>query len=442
MNSTLAALPGRWLAYQPLLGMAQAVFWPSRLFASAWLLTLGAGLIGILTKAGAPLIFALFGLVGVHLSIPIQISTLSRKKSWLLLPGFQPLVLHLLLLLLLLWLVIATLLLLQSPQPNWLALPYLAFGFSLVILPSIYVRHLWPLLLEMVIFIACLKNPAITAWLATHVAEPWLVSAVIASTLLMWGWMKLRWLHPAQRAVADAKRTSVFALSGLELPWLMRLTRQSASLEGSLLLGDGDSWHASVIRAAWATWLTPAVMLVIGLLFAGSKKSFQPLWLDQSFLVLLTLAPLFTLSVQQLKSTQRLGRCWLFLAAPRQAMYGFVERVFFKELAAYLAMTLSLMLVLVPYPMILPLLCYGASVTLLLSYLIFALVKQHYGWSIGANLLILLIMLVAMDFLWATPQLVYLSSLALVLPVYSLRRYGKASWLKLDYSQLKPRQLL
>jgi hypothetical protein len=175
------------------------------------------------------------------------------------------------------------------------------------------------------------------------------------------------------------------------------------------------------------------------------KDDSQPqshMWSEQTFLVLLTLCPLFTLSAQQQKSTQRLARCWLFTNGCRQTMYGFAERKFYRELAAYLMMTLILMLLLVPIPMILPLLCYGTSATLLLCYLIFTLAGRIYWWSMSANLVLLIGLLVAVDFLWKDPKLMYLTSLALVLPIYSLRRYGKAFWLKLDYAQLKPRQLL
>jgi membrane protein implicated in regulation of membrane protease activity len=92
--------------------------------------------------------------------------------------------------------------------------------------------------------------------------------------------------------------------------------------------------------------------------------------------------------------------------------------------------------------MILPMLSYGSCATILLCYLVFALSGHTLWWSICANVALLIALIVAMKFLWHSPDLIYLSSLALILPVYSLRRYGKARWLRLDYSQLKPKQLI
>ncbi|RVU40079.1 hypothetical protein EOE67_07445 [Rheinheimera riviphila] len=439
-------LASRWFAgtwsWQPLLAVTQAVFWPSRWLAMAWLLAIGLLLVGIVSNAGLPLISGIVGLLSLHLSIPIQINNLTSRKSWLLLPHFKSSLLILLLILLALWLLVITGMTLKAASPSWFHLPYVALLFSLVMLPTIYVRHLWPLLAEIVLLMVIVMRPDSRTWLVEHRSSAWFISLVIAMTVLMWLWMKYRWLHPARRVRDDAKRTSVFALYGIEIPWLLRLTRRPASLAGTMLLGDGDSWVASLVRATWATWLAPATFWLISILFGSPDKPSSRLWSEQTFLVLLTLCPLFTLSAQQQKLSQRLGRCWLVLGGCRQTMYGFAERVYFQELLAYLAMTLVLMLLLVPYPMIVPLLCYGISATLLLCYLIFALAGQHFWWSISANLLLLLALLVAIDFLWAMPQLIYLTSLALVLPVYSLRRYGKARWLNMDYSQLKPKQLL
>lgn len=432
------------LMWQPLLAVAQATFLPNRWLGLAWLFATSLFIVGILSKAGWPLIFGGFTLLGLHLSIPVQINNLSRKKSWLLLPGFKPLVLTLLLLLLTLWLAVVALLQLKAPSAHWVALPYTALVFSLVMLPTIYVRHLWPLLAELVLCITAFSHADSKSWpaLAQLFTTPWFIGAVIAATILLWLLMARYWLHPAQRASSEVTRTSVFALYGIEIPWLQRITRSAASLEGTLLLGDGDSWLASLVRAFWATWLGPAIFWLIGLLLHDSNQPQSRLWTEQTFLVLLTLTPLFTLSAQQQKSTQRLARCWLFTNGCRQTMYGFAERKFYQELAAYLMMTLILMLLLVPLPIILPLLCYGTSATLLLCYLIFTLAGRTFWWSISANLLLLTVLLVAVDFLWKDPGLMYLTSLALVLPIYSLRRYGKAFWLKLDYAQLKPRQLL
>jgi len=447
MNTQLSEpLASRWfgatLSSQPLLAMAQAVFWPGRWLAMAWLLAIGLCVFAAIGNTGLPLVFGVVGLFSLHLSIPIQINHLSRKKSWLLLPDFKPVVLTLLLVVLGLWLISLTILVWLKPAISWQLLPYSALTFSLVMLPTIYHRHMWPLLAELIVLLAVVTQPDLKVWLAENGTTLWFAGLIVATTLGMWLWMGYRWLHPAQRDRAAVKRTSLFALYGIEIPWLLRLTRQSTSLEGTLLLGDGDSWRASWVRALWATWLAPVIFLLIDILFTNPDKPATRLWTAQAFLVLLTLTPLFTLAAQQQKSTQRLGRCWLFLTGCRQSMYGFAERAFYQEFIAYLAMTLVLLLVLVPHPMILPLLGYGTSATLLLCYLIFALAGRTFWWSMSANLLLLIALMVAMDFLWASPNLIYLTSLALLLPVYSLRRYGKAYWLKLDYSQLKPRQLL
>jgi hypothetical protein len=446
IKSLSIPLVGRKLAgtlpWQPLLAVTQAVFWPSRWLGMAWVLAIGLFVTGMLIEEILPTITGIVGLLSLHLSIPIQINNLTSKKSWLLLPDFKPSVLTLLLILLVLWLLLITGINLNSESPRWFHLHYVAFLFSLVMLPTIYVRHLWPLLAEIVLLMVIVMQPDSRSWLVEHRSSGWFVGLVIMMTTLMWLWMKYRWLHAAQRIGGDVKRTSVFALYGIEIPWLMRLTRRPASLTGTLLLGDGDSWVASMVRATWATWLAPVTFWLLSILFGTPDKPSSKLWTEHVFLVLLTLCPLFTLCAQQQKSSQRLGRCWLFLGGARQSMYGFAERVFFQELAAYTAMTLCLMLLLLPYPMIVPLLCYGISATLLLCYLIFALAGQHFWWSISANMLLLLALLIAMDFLWAKPNFIYLASLALLLPVYPLRRYGKAYWLKLDYAQLKPRQLL
>lgn len=428
-----------WPAFK---AVAQAVFWPDRWLAGLWLLTLGLLLVGMLTKIAFPLIAGIFGILSLHLSIPIQINNLSGRKSWLLLPGFKQLILSLLGALLLLWVFVVFLMIWSSPNPKWIVLPYTALIFSLVMLPTIYVRHMWPLLVQVILLVIIVTRDDTRSWLQANSTTLWFSGVLILGTLLLWLVMNYRWLHPAQRARSETKKTSVFALYGIEIPLLMRLTRRAASLGGTMLLGDGDSWLASMVRAAWATWMAPVIFLLIDVLFTEPGQPASKLWTSHSFLVLLTLCPLFTLGAQQQKSTQRLGRSWLYFSDSRQRMYGAAERAFYQELVAYVAMTVVLALLLLPLPMILPLICYATAATLLLCYMIFALVGQAFWWSISANLLLLLALLLAMDFLWEMPQLIYLASLALVLPVYSLRRFGKSYWLRMDYSQLKPRQLL
>jgi len=447
MNKTMPlANPIGWvqsnLSLQQLLAVAQAVLWQNRWFALAWLFTLGLLLVGIMSKAGEPLFLGIVFLFSLHLAIPIEINNLSKKKSWLLLPNFQPLVLKLLLCMLLIWLAVITLLNVKSPTPNWLLLPYSALVFSLVMLPTIYVRHLWPLLAEIMLLIAIAANTGTKTWLREHGSAPWFIGLIIASTIGMWLWMKYRWLSPAQRVDNKVTRISFFALCGVEVQWLMRLTRRSTSLDGTLLLGDGDSWLASIVRAIWATWIAPLMYWTIHLLAGDTTKMTATLQEKPAFLALFVLGPLLTLGVIQLKSSQRLARCWLFLGGSRQSMYGFVERKFYQELLAYQAMTVVLMFLLLPLPLILPMLCYGSCATILLCYLVFALSGRTFWWSIVANILLLIALMVSIKFLWTAPDLIYLSSLALILPVYSLRRYGKARWLRLDYSQLKPKQLI
>jgi len=438
-HSSGSSPKSRWV---PLQAIAQTVLWPNRWLATAWLLSIGLYLIGLIMQAGLPLIVGVVMFLSLHLSIPIQINGLSHRKSWLLLPDFKPMVLSLLLILLGMWLVILSILVLLTPDLSWLLLPYGALTFSLVMLPTVYQRHMWPLLAELLLLVTLMVQPVSKAWLASHGSAAWFVWVMVAFTIGIWWWMAARWLHPAQRERTEVKRTSLFALYGIDIPWLLRLTRQSVSLPGTLLLGDGDRWSASVVRALWATWLAPAIFFLTDLIFSNSKEPTAKLWTEQTFLVLLTLAPLFTLAAQQQKSTQRLGRCWLFLAGDRQQMFGFAERLFYREFVAYLAMTLLLMLVLVPQPMILPLLCYGASASLLLCYLIFALAGRSFWWNVSANLSLLIALMVGMNSLWMSPQLIYLTSLAFLLPLYPLRRYGIGYWQQLDYSQLKPRQLI
>jgi len=428
-----------WRSFQ---AVAQAILWPDRWLAGAWLFTIGLLLVGILSKIALPIFCGAFILLGLHLSIPIQINNLTGRKSWLLLPGFKPLILVFLAGLQIIWLLAITVLIWDTPDPKWIALPYTALIFSLVMLPAIYARHLWPLLALIFLLMILTANQEALRWLKTNGTTFWFGGIIVISVLAMWLLMCVGWLHPAQRERNEIKKTSVYALYGIEIQLLMRLTRRPASLAGTMLLGDGDSWLASMVRAIWATWLLPVTFWLIDLLVTSPGKPPARFWSEQAFLVLLTLAPLFTLAVQQQKSTQRLGRCWLYLSGSRQTMYGFAERAFYRELAAYLATTFMLMLLIVPFSMILPLLCYALSATLLLCYLIFALAGRTFWWSISANLLLLIGLMVAMDFLWASPKLIYLTSLALVLPVYSLRRFGKSYWLHMDYSQLKPRQLL
>lgn len=435
-----STLPGKD-SWQPFTAVAQALFWPDRKLASMWLITIGLLVIGLISQAGLPLFLGFFGLLGVHLSIPIQINHLTSRKSWLLLPGFKTLVMLLLAGLLLLWMLAIIILNLQWSEPNWILLPYTALAFSLIILPAIYVRHLWPLLAQLIFLVAIMTREEIAIWLKLHGTSFWFGAVLTGCTFMMWILMVYRWLHPAQQFRDQTERTSLFALYGIEIQWLMRLTRRPASLAGTQLLGDGDSWQASLVRASWATWMTPAVFVLIDLLFSKPDKP-SDLWSEQFFMVLLTLCPLFTLAVQQQKPTQRLGRCWLYLNGDRSAMYGFVEKAFYQEFAAYLTMAFILICLLVPATMILPLLCYAGSATVLLCYLIFALSGRHIGWSISTNLLLLIALILAMDVLWASPNLIYLTSLGLLLPVYSLRRFTKNYWLRMDYSQLKPRQLV
>lgn len=425
-----------WRSFQ---AIAQAILWPDRWLAGAWLFTLGLLLVGILSKIALPIFAGALMLMGLHLSIPIQINNLTGRKSWLLLPGFKPLILLFLAGLQLIWLLTIFVLIWDTPNPTWIALPYTALIFSLVMLPAIYVRHLWPLLVLIFLLMIIAPNQEAVRWLKTNGTTLWFAGVIVVSVLAMWLLMGVGWLHSAQRERNETKKTSVYAFYGIEIQPLLRLTRRPASLAGMMLFGDGDSWPASVVRAILATWLVPSFILLTDLLFRGSPSE---LWHSHWFLALIIASPLFTLAAQQQKSAQRLGRCWLYLHGSRQAMYQFVERAFYQELIAHFTMILILALILIPLPMVLPLLCCAAAATIFLCYLIFALVGLPFWWSISANLILLLALMVTIDFLWETPQLIYLLSLILIVPVVMLRRFGKAYWLKLDYTQLKPRQLL
>lgn len=430
------------LSWQSCQAIVQAVLGQDRWLARLWLLTIGLLVIGVISKAALPLIGGIFGLLGLHLSIPIQINNLTGRKSWLLLPGFKPLLLTLLATLLLIWLLAMTMLIWNTPDPKWILLPYTALVFSLVMLPAIYVRHLWPLLVLVALLITITANPEAILWLKNNGTTLWFSGVIVASVVLMWLLMCYYWLHPRQRERSKTKKTSVYAFYGIEIQALLRLTRRPATLAGTLLFGDGDSWVASMVRAALATWLVPLFFVLSDLVLLSPANRPSQIWQSEWFLVLILASPLFTLAAQQQKSTQRLGRCWLYLNSNRQTMYPFAERAFFQELIAHLSMILILAFIVFPLPLILPVLCCAAAATIMLCYLIFALVGQAFWWSISANLLLLLALMVILEFLWGMPQLMYLMSLAFILPVYSLRRYGKAYWQKLDYSQLKPRQLL
>ena len=104
MNDTLIAAQnsGRLTAkvrWQPLWAVAQAVLWPSRWLAMAWILTMTLILLGLFSPSTKVLLFlGVVLLLSLHLIIPIEINNLSRKKSWLLLPDFKSLVLKLLVL--------------------------------------------------------------------------------------------------------------------------------------------------------------------------------------------------------------------------------------------------------------------------------------------------------------------------------------------------------
>lgn len=439
-NHRLAPQQPALSRWQPLLMMAKAVYGAQLWLAVLWLLAAISWLTGLLLQSGLPLVLGCATLCALQLSVPIQLNQLSNRKSWLLLPNFKQLVLQLLLLKLLFWLATVSILLLFSTLPVLNILMLVATIYSLIVLPCLYVRHLWPLAVEFILLLIAMKQQHLLQQALLWVDhQPLLLLVPLLALVLLWWAFARYWLNPQQQAKVQHVQISSYRLY-YTTNYLPSLSKKAVSLARSWLMADGDSWPAMLMRATTNVWFLPLTYFAIELLFnlTSDHKLFP---IDPFYQLMVLILPMVTLYNTLLKTNLRSRTAWLLSPVSRAGMFGWIELAHWREFAAYLLVTLGTAMLLFPAWS----LCWQFPVVfafgVLNLYLSFLLAAVHPMVKTLTPILLTTAVYLSGRYTWEQPLHAAGLTLLLLLPVYPLRRYAKNYWATLDYTQLNPRQL-
>lgn len=411
-----------------LLSLTGRLLWPSLPIKFLW----GILLIAIATSglAGQPkiMVIPLVCLMLLLFCIPLQFIPLSRNRSWLLLPHFRQ---HSRLLLLTLPLIMALLsgtAMQLVGKGFWLPMQLGLFATAVFILPCLLFGNILPF-----IFNSMLLALILASNLQQHLpifSQPLLFGLLTLLNLSLLCSFAVLWLKPGRRLQRSAPTN--YQNAGI-WQFLKRLTRKSATLHGSLLLGQGDSWRARSLRTLAFCWYLPGAMLLWLQLF--SEKSLP----EQSIiLALFVMFPTFLLVEQLSNMLKRVRRAWLTLPVSRRQLYQILEKQAFKEILLATLIISPLML------LVFPDLATAAAILLLWSslllfgmYLSWRLINQSLFWSGLVMVAFNISVITTLVFFWQQP-LVILMLASLVTGISALlRQQLKQQIFYQDWGKLK-----
>lgn len=404
--------------------LADRLLWPSLPIKILWLILVTAVLFSAFVPQATLVILPLSCLLLLIFCIPLQFMQLRHKRSWLLLPYFKQQSRLLLLIVTLLVGILSGSLMLILGHSFWLAFQFGALAFAVLILPCLLFGNLRPLLFNSALLVVLFGSDVLN-WQPD--VSPLMLAVVLAAinTLLL-SWFCLNWLKPGTtKAVANDSQQSK--------NWLRQFTRKPATLSGSLLLGQGDSWQARTLRSVAYCWYLPGFMLVWSIFFSSGSFP-QQHFLRAMFIVF----PGFLLIDHLSNMLRRVRRAWLQLAGTRQQLFCQLERQALKEL---------LVTAIVITPLIIWLLPTAAALTMLLLvwpglmlcslYLSWRLINVSVFWSGSALITLNILTIAAVVVCWHQPYYLVIYALVLISLATILRQQVRQRFHLQDWARLK-----
>lgn len=410
-----------------LTSLAGLILWPSLLIKVVWLIMLAA--IMAFTAIGfAELnIVPLVCIALLLFFMPLQFIKFRVKRSWWLLPSFRQQSCFLLITIaLLLGLTVATAFL--SAQLSFLTTFVVAtLTFSLTVLPYLYYGSFRPVIIT-VSLCALLLGNTVKSLLITNWS--WHYSVVLLTVnLLVIVWFAYGWLKPSRtKSAMPIISHAPIAHSLL----LTRLTRKPATLSGTLLLGQGDSWVARCWRAAGYCWWLPGFMLIGSLLSDKFGFSDNPM-----FRALAILWPIMMLSEKFREILIRARRAWLVLPGGRQQLFGQLEQLACKEIIVCgLASSLVIMLLASANAMV-PLLVFWPVLAFCCLYLSWFVINWPLLYSAITMALLCFGAVGCVIYSWQQPLHIVSATAALIITTLLLRLRVKKQLLQQNLATLK-----
>lgn len=384
-----------------LISLAGLILWPSLLIKVVWLIMLAA--IMAFTAIGfAKLnIVPLVCIALLLFFMPLQFIQFRVKRSWWLLPSFrQQSCVLLITIALLLGLTVATAFL--SAQLSFLTTFVVAtLTFSLTVLPYLYYGSFRPV--------------------------------IITVNLLVIVWFAYGWLKPYRTKSAMPTISHVPIAHSL---LLTRLTRKPATLSGTLLLGQGDSWVARCWRAAGYCWWLPGFMLIGSLL--SNKFGFSDNPMFRAFAILW---PIMMLNEKFREILLRARRAWLVLPGSRQQLFSQLEQLACKEIIVCgLASSLVIML-LASANALVPLLVFWPALAFCCLYLSWFVINWPLLYSAITMALLCFGAVGFVIYSWQQPLYIVSATAALIITTLLLRLRVKKQLLQQNLATLKLRTL-
>lgn len=406
-----------------MLSLAGRLLWPSIPMRALWLLLISAVLLSLLSPDPKLVLIPLSCLSLLVFCIPLQFMQLRHKQSWLLLPYFKQ---HSRILLSLVTILVGMLggsIMYLASQPAWLGFHLSILAFATLVLPCLVLGNLKPLIISCAMLILLMQSPLSLPIQPDEV----LFTLLTVVNIALLSWFHLAWLKTRKTKGSTQQKTS-YPIAN----WLLQFTRKPASLAGSLLLGQGDSWQARFFRSLAYCWYLPAFMLLWSLFldFSGIPEE---RFLRSMFIIF----PGFLLTSQLMTVFRRMRRAWLQLAVNRQQLFRVLEHLALKELLTAAIVITPLIFSLLPSKTALALVAFWPILMLFHLYLGWRLINIRLFWSGSIMILITFSAITLLILCWQQPAYLLLGAVVLAGGVLMLRQQLKAQCLTQDWAKLK-----
>jgi len=405
--------------------VARMLLWPSLLIKGLWLVLFAMSALFLMSSYPKILLVPLACLMLLVFCIPLQSMSLRFKSTWLLLPHFKQ---HSRIVLVGTALFFGLLsgcvfLLIQHPFGVGFNLGLLAF--AALILPCLRYGHLWPLLLSSAILIVLASSKLLNTLLVTPITSAFIFLPLLNIALIAWFWT--RWLTPSQGFTAPQNTFCLDLRAGL-----FKMTRKPATLSGSLLLGQGDSLQARIIRNIAYCWYLPAFMLFWSVFFMQGVMPEQP-FLRALFIFF----PGFILIEQLTHLYRRVRRAWLHLPVGRQQLFTLIARQAHTELSIATLIVSPLMFWLLPVKTAIAMLLLWPSLMLFCLYLSWRLITVSLLWTGSALITLQLLSILALIFWSQQPGYLVIIGAFFASAALWLKKYVRVHSYTQDWAQLK-----
>lgn len=391
-----------------LLSLTGRLLWPSLPIKIIWVLLLAASVLSLISQQPKVVIVPLACLLLLIFCMPLQFMQLRHNRSWLLLPHFKPLSRYLLLGVTLLVGTLSGGLLALAGKAAYMGAQFGILAFASLILPCLVFGNLRPLLVNSACLVVVVSSNVLNFLPLPEPVAVISILTLINAMLLVWFYRN--WLKPVAGKNFPGSQNCQTVYS-----WLLQFTRKPASLGGTLLCGQGDSWQASLLRNLAYCWYLPGLMLIWS--FFLNNGSFVEAPILRAIFVLF---PGFLLTDQLINLFRRVRRAWLHLPVPRHQLFTLIEQQALRELTLATLVVSPLLFWLLPTTTAVAMLLLWPALMATCLYLGWRLINIGVFWSGSIFVCLNITTVAALTLCWQHPQYLVLlaaffSSLALKL---------------------------